>query len=161
MPPICHVPKATNKPRAYWRGVTTRGRIFASLRFYREGAGLYPAGGAGREPRIRLLPIPAGGRASKLYLRAFRLQPGRTEYRPAKPGGRHPLFAHGTQTTNCFARPSSVPISATALSVDTDLLQAAHVTTRFLFSLALSLGIDCLSHPQGIRRELSFWKHAA
>jgi len=58
-----------------------------------------------------------------------------------KPGGRHPPFAHALHTTYCLWRPSSTPVSATALSVDTGLLQATQVAVSALFCLALSLGI--------------------
>src|SRR5216684_3307996 len=45
------------------------------------------------------------------------------------------------QTTNCLPRPSSAPISATALSVETCLLHATQVAISDLLSLAFSLGI--------------------
>lgn len=72
---------------------------------------------------------------------------------PLNPGGRHPLFAHGTHTMNCLRRLSSTPPSATALSVGTLLLQAAQVATSALFSLAFSDGIDAQSLPWIMKME--------
>src|SRR5208282_740729 len=66
---------------------------------------------------------------------------GRTVYTPANPGGRQPLFAHEIQTTNGLRRPSSAPVRAVAISVETDLPHATQVAISDLFSLAFSLGI--------------------
>ena len=62
-------------------------------------------------------------------------------YTPAKPGGRQPWFAQGMHTTKGLRWPSSNPMRLTALSVETDLLQAAQVVVSALFSFAFSLGI--------------------
>jgi hypothetical protein len=81
---------------------------------------------------------------------------------PTKPGGRHPPFAHALHTTYCLRRPSSMPASETALSVETGLLHATQVATSALFSFALLLGIAaapvfCRCHLQtsihGLGRE--------
>src|SRR5581483_5500225 len=79
---------------------------------------------------------------------------------PLNPGGRHPLFAHGTHTAKTRGRPFSKPLRPTAVSVETVLLHAAQVAVRALLSLAFSLGIAQASFPIASKRG-SHRKHGA